>query len=120
LKEASSTIFYEGRLFCNFYQAKQFVKTFSQLWGWKVASDGMRLHCSFSKLRKGIYKSTVSPSKKRKNQTSHKELKCPFRLVFSPVGNREEGRTFLESKQLQIVLVLFWIIVATPVKVPLA
>ncbi len=31
LREASSTIFYKGRLFFNFYQAKQFVHTFSPL-----------------------------------------------------------------------------------------
>ena len=64
---ASSNVFTVNRQFINFYQAKQFVDSFSDPWGMAVTQESDRIYCCFGLAMKER-KQSISPDAKQRRE----------------------------------------------------
>jgi hypothetical protein len=88
LEEVATKLFPRGRLFYNWYQAKDFHNKLGSMWGYVGSTEGNTMFCSFGKADKKKRKSDVSPSIQRTPATSIKEIGCPWKIKFNQLGGR--------------------------------
>jgi hypothetical protein len=88
LEEVAGTLFFKGRVFYNWYQAKDFHNKFGNMWGFVGTTEGFSMFCSFGKANKKRKVSPVSPSVQRIVTTSIKEINCPWKIKFSSADPR--------------------------------
>jgi hypothetical protein len=96
---ASKQIFRPGRTYINQYQAKQHAFRFLSLWGIHMTSIGTTFVCHYRARPEKKNESVISPSRRRKTNTSSGTSACPFKVPFTPLYSSTEksgfGRAFI-------------------------
>jgi hypothetical protein len=110
LSNRASKLFVTGRKFFNIYQLKEFITCFADAWGFVVCMEGSSVKCYYAKPKKSKLSSKVSPSKRRKVQTSFKEINCTFEIKFSRDDRKEEKEYGqIATPVTQLLMLIFYI-----------